>query len=187
MSRKFRGIVGLGTLCVLAACTQTPPAPTPAPTAQQEVPPPQEPEQTASKVPAKPKIGHLDHSGSTVEGRASYISPHLANRKMADGGHLDPESNVIASKTLPLGTKARVTNPANGKSTVVTVADRGPFVKGRVADVTPKVADELDMRKKGVGSVVVAPISVPQADGSVKAGAGAHQADKDKPENEASR
>ena len=95
---------------------------------------------------------------------------------MANGSHLDPNSNVIASTTLPIGTTAKVTNPANGRSATVMVADRGPYVRGRVVDVTPKVADELDLRQKGVGSVVVAPIAVPQPNGAVKLGAGAADA-----------
>lgn len=158
--------IGLALLGALAGCTQSPPA---APTAQQEVPQtvPQE-DQAASHRPAHPQSSQLDRSGRAVEGRASFIAPSLANRKMADGDRLDPNANVIASKTLPLGTKARVTNPATGKSTVVTVTDRGPFVKGRVADVSPRVADDLDIRDKGVGKVVIKPISVPQGDGTVK-------------------
>ena len=86
-------------------------------------------------------------------------------------------SNVAASKTLPLGTTAKVTNLSNGKSATVKVEDRGPYVDGRVVDLTPKVADELDMKKVGVTPVVVAPIAVPQPDGAIKLGAGAAEAD----------
>jgi rare lipoprotein A len=57
------------------------------------------------------------------------------------------------------------------------VEDRGPYVDGRVVDLTPKVADELDMKKVGVTPVVVAPIAVPQPDGAIKLGAGAAEAD----------
>ena len=82
-------------------------------------------------------------------------------------------SNAAASRTLPLGTKARVTNLQNGRSAEVEIKDRGPYVPGRSVDVTPKVAEELDMKKEGVAPVVVAPIAVPQPDGSVKLGDGA--------------
>ena len=68
---------------------------------------------------------------------------------------------------------AKVTNAQNGKSATVKVDDRGPYIDGRIVDVTPKVADQLDMRKDGVAPVVVAPIAVPQPDGAVKLGAGA--------------
>jgi len=93
---------------------------------------------------------------------------------MADGRRMDPQANVIASKTLPLGTTAKVTNAETGKSVVVTVEDRGKLPGGRVADVTPHVAQELALTKKqGVAPVVVTPIAVPQPNGSVKVGAGA--------------
>ena len=81
-----------------------------------------------------------------------------------------------ASKTLPLGTTAKVTNLENGRSATVMIEDRGPWGRGRVVDVTPKVAEQLDIRKDGVASVIVAPIVVPQPHGGVKLGAGAADA-----------
>jgi rare lipoprotein A len=167
---------GLVLLCALAACTETPPLASSTQQSDMSQPAPQEPQDVPIPAKAQPKVSHLDHSGRAVKGIASYYGPHFANRKMANGRHLDPNSNVIASKTLPFGTTVKVTNPANGRSATVTVADRGPYVKGRVVDVTPKVADELDLRQKGVGSVVVAPIAVPQPNGAVKLGAGAADA-----------
>ena len=120
--------------------------------------------------------GGIDHSGRKQKGRASYYAQHFTNRKMADGHRFDPNSNVAASKSLPLGTTAKVTNLNNGKSALVKVQDRGPYIDGRVVDLTPKVADQLDMKKAGVTPVVVAPVAVPQADGAVKLGAGAPDA-----------
>jgi rare lipoprotein A len=169
--------IGLATILVLAACTQTPPPATTTSQQQETQPPvPEEVQTLASQKPVQPKVARLDHSGRKQIGRASFYAQRFAHRKMANGEHLDPQSNVIASKTLPIGTTARVINQANGKSAVVTVADRGPYVKGRVVDVTPKVADELDIRKQGVVPVVVAPIAVPQPNGAVKLGAGAADA-----------
>jgi rare lipoprotein A len=95
---------------------------------------------------------------------------------MANGRRLDPNAPVAASKTLPLGTVAKVVNTENGKEATVRVEDRGPFVDGRVVDVTPKVAKDLDIGKQGVVPVVVKPIAVPQPDGAVKLGAGAADA-----------
>ena len=86
---------------------------------------------------------------------------------------MDPESNVAASKTLPLGTKAMVTNLRNGKSAVVEIKDRGPYAKGRIVDLSPKTANTLGLGSKGTAPVEVAPIEVPQRDGSIKAGSGA--------------
>ena len=115
----------------------------------------------------------IDHSGRKQKGNASYYAARFAHRKMADGHPMDPQANVAASKTLPLGTMANVTNLRNGKSAVVTVRDRGPFVAGRVMDVTFKVAQELEITKRGVVPVEVKPIAVPQPNGEVKLGAGA--------------
>ena len=115
----------------------------------------------------------LDHSGKKQKGNASYYSRKLSGRKMADGTRMDPDSNVAASKTLPLGTTARVTNLRNGKSAVVEIKDRGPYVKGRIVDLSPRTAIALGLRSKGVAPVEVAPIEVPQKDGSIKSGSGA--------------
>lgn len=110
----------------------------------------------------------LDRTGKPRQGKASYYGDEFAGRKMADGTPMDPESNIAASRTLPIGTTARVTNLENGKSAVVEIRDRGPYVEGRIVDVTPSVAEQLGMKEKGVARVEVAPIAVPQRDGSVK-------------------
>ncbi|WP_428488188.1 septal ring lytic transglycosylase RlpA family protein [Rhodopila sp.] len=116
---------------------------------------------------------HVDRSGRKERGRASFYASHFANRKMADGRRMNPNSNIAASKTLPLGSVAKVTNLANGKTTTVKIEDRGPYVDGRVVDLAPKVATQLDIGKQGVAPVEVKPITVPQPDGGVKLGAGA--------------
>jgi rare lipoprotein A len=115
----------------------------------------------------------IDHSGRKQKGHASYYAGRFAHRKMADGKRMNPHDNIAASKTLPLGTTAKVTNLENGRSATVKVEDRGPYVDGRVVDVTPRVAQELDMKKRGVVPVEVKPITVPQPDGRIKLGAGA--------------
>lgn len=88
---------------------------------------------------------------------------------------MNPAANAAASKTLPLGTTARITNLESGKSAVVTIRDRGPYVRDRIVDVTPKVAEKLEMKENGVAPVVVKPIAVPQPDGSIKPGVGASE------------
>ncbi len=93
---------------------------------------------------------------------------------MANGRRFNPLANTVASKSLPLGTVAKVTNLDNGKSVLVTVADRGPYVTGRVVDLTSSTAGQLGItEEKGLAPVVVAPVAVPQPNGEVKAGAGA--------------
>jgi rare lipoprotein A len=123
-------------------------------------------------VRGQPKAA--DHSGRRVRGKASVYHPRFTGRRMADENRYNPKSNAAASKILPLGTDARVTNLDNGKSANVKVEDRGPFVDGRVVDLSSATAADLGItRKQGVAPVEVAPITVPQPDGSVKAGAGA--------------
>jgi rare lipoprotein A len=138
-------------------------------------PPParQEAEQLAQLPPLPPRANLDDHTGRKQKGHASYYARHFANRKMADGNRFNPNSDVAASTTLPLGTTARVTNLSNGRTATVKVEDRGPYRPGRVIDVAPKVADQLDMKEAGVVPVTVAPIAIPQPNGAVKLGAGA--------------
>ena len=113
--------------------------------------------------PARPKAEpHVDRSGKKQKGAASYYGRHFAHKKTASGAPLDPNKKTAASKTLPLGTKAEVTNQENGKKTEVVVTDRGPYAKGRVIDVTPKAAEELGMKKDGVTEVEVKPLEIPQ-------------------------
>ena len=118
----------------------------------------------------------IDRSGRKQKGRASFYATRFTHRRMADGRRMNPNANVVASKTLPLGTTAAVTNLVNGRTATVDVEDRGPFIDGRVIDLSPKVARELDIRKLGVVPVVVKPIAVPQPNGEVKLGAGAAKA-----------
>ncbi len=76
-------------------------------------------------------------------GYASYYAQKFSGRKMADGTPMRPESDNAASLSLPLGSKALVTNLRNGRTALVTIRDRGPFVKGRIIDVSPSTAKML--------------------------------------------
>ena len=89
---------------------------------------------------------------------------------------MNPNADVAASKNLPLGSVAKVTNLENGKSAVVRIEDRGPYGAGRVVDLAPKVAKQLDLQKTGVASVEVKPITLPRPDGQIDLGAGAAEA-----------
>ena len=115
----------------------------------------------AAVEPKVPAHHHIDRSGQRQHGKASYYSHRFAHKKTASGLPLDPNKKTAASKTLPLGTKAEVTNLENGKKTEVIVNDRGPYVKDRVIDVTPKAAEELGMKEEGTAPVVVKPIAIP--------------------------
>lgn len=123
-------------------------------------------QQAAASEVAKPRI---DHSGRRQVGEASIYSNKFANEKMADGNRMDPNDDNAAHKTLPLGTKAKVTNLETGQSTQVTIQDRGPFVKGRIIDLPLGKAEEIGLTlEEGVTRVEVVPIEVPLPDGSTK-------------------
>jgi rare lipoprotein A len=171
MMIDWRAVALAGLLCGSVGCAVAAPLPSDAPGAQQEA-------QRLDALPPLPPApaGHIDHSGRKQSGRASYYANRFANRKMADGKRMNPNSNIAASKTLPLGSIAKVTNLSNGKTATVKIEDRGPYVNGRVVDLAPKVADQLDLKEKGVVPVEVKPITLPQPDGAVKLGAGAADA-----------
>ncbi len=104
----------------------------------------------------------LDRSGRTRVGTASFYGEKFNGKKMADGTKMDPNDDNAASTTLPLGTTAKVTNLKTGKSAIVTIQDRGPYVKGRIVDLSPSTAQEIGIaRDDGVAKVEVTPIAVP--------------------------
>ena len=110
-----------------------------------------------------------DLSGRRRIGTASFYAGKFAGRRMADGARMDPADDNAASKTLPLGTKARVTHLETGRSAVVTIQDRGPHAKGRLIDLSPSTARRIGItRADGVAKVAVTPLAVPMPDGSVK-------------------
>lgn len=116
----------------------------------------------AASAPKSSRHTGIDRSGKPRKGKASFYGKKFHGKKMADGTPMNPQSNVAASKTLPLGTKAKVTNLENGKSAVVEIRDRGPYVPGRIVDLSPKIADKLDIKEQGVAPVEVKPIDIPK-------------------------
>ena len=88
-------------------------------------------------------------------GKASYYAKKFQGRRTASGERLHPDSLTCAHRSYPFGTKLRVYNPANGRSVVVRVTDRGPYVRGRIIDLSWRAAKELDIISKGVGMVTV--------------------------------
>lgn len=97
-------------------------------------------------------------SSEPQRGKASFYSHRFAGKRMADGTRMDLESNAAASKTLPLGSRARVENLNNGKTAEVEIRDRGPHVKGRIIDLSPATAKALGVGRQGIIPVEVTPI-----------------------------
>jgi rare lipoprotein A len=83
--------------------------------------------------------------GALADGQSGIASIYSteSGSKTASGQKLDPGALTAAHRSLPFGSKVRVTNRSNGRSVVVTVIDRGPFVRGRLIDVTPAAARVL--------------------------------------------
>jgi rare lipoprotein A (peptidoglycan hydrolase) len=91
-------------------------------------------------------------------GRASWYGPGFAGRKTASGERFNPEELTGAHRTLPLGTKVRVTNLHNGRSVLVRINDRGPFIRHRDIDLSAGAARALQMLGRGVASVLIQPL-----------------------------
>jgi len=94
-------------------------------------------------------------SRSSESGVASYYAHKYHGRMTASGERFDMNALTAAHKTLPFGTKVKVTNLENGKSVTVRITDRGPFVKGRVIDLSLAAAKKIDMVKAGVAQVEI--------------------------------
>ncbi len=91
--------------------------------------------------------------GEVFTGRASWYGPNFHGKKTSNGEDYNMWQMTAAHKTLPMNTVLRVTNENNGKSVVVRINDRGPFVKSRIIDLSKKAASELDMLAHGTAPV----------------------------------
>jgi rare lipoprotein A len=101
------------------------------------------------------KSGQTAKVGYIFKGKASFYADKYDGRKTASGEVFSQSEFTAAHKTLAFGTKCKVTNVKNGKSVEVVINDRGPFVKGRVIDLSKSAAIELDFVKAGVADVEV--------------------------------
>lgn len=111
----------------------------------------------------------LDRLGRAKVGIASFYADRFSGRPMADGTPMQPHSNNAASKTLPLGTTAVVTNLKTGKRAIIVIRDRGPYVGGRIVDLSPATAREIGItRRQGVAKVEVAPLLSARALGETR-------------------
>lgn len=114
-------------------------------------------------VKDKVTVKKNDNGQAIVEqvGEASFYGPGFHGKKTATGEKFDQNERTAAHPTLPLGTKATVTNLENGNSVDVKINDRGPYVKGRDIDVSKAAAKELGMTKDGVAPVKIEAEVVP--------------------------
>lgn len=90
--------------------------------------------------------------GSSLHGVASY---YWEPQRLATGGWFNPNAMTAAHKTLPFGTRVRVTHAGNGRSVDVTINDRGPYIAGRIIDLSRAAASAIGMTAQGVARVTV--------------------------------
>ena len=119
---------------------------------QQSVPQQSTPQRVATVTPRKQRTRTASSSRSlgSSDGMASF---YRHGSRTASGEKFNPGELTAAHRTLPFGTKVRVTDVASGKSVTVRVNDRGPFINGRVIDVSHAAAESLGMTGKGVAKV----------------------------------
>jgi rare lipoprotein A len=98
-------------------------------------------------------ISNIFNSPPLVEEHTTKASWYDQGYKTASGARFNPKSLTAAHKEYPFGTLVKITNPANNKTVVAMINDRGPFIKGRELDVSKQVAIELNFIKKGVTTV----------------------------------
>jgi rare lipoprotein A len=101
-------------------------------------------------------------AAKTQNGKASWYGPGFQGRKTASGERYNMNTYSAAHRTLAFGTKLCVENLHNGRGVTVRVNDRGPFVRGRVVDVSRKAAQSLGMIRSGTASVRVSVVGSEQ-------------------------
>jgi rare lipoprotein A len=133
----------LKSLAVLAAIVST----TPALAGQNDVP------QAAAPRPPQPVV---------QVGTASWYGRNHAGRLTANGERFNPQAMTCAHRTLPLGSVIKVTNVATGRNISVIVNDRGPYIRGRIVDLSERAAKELGVGDRGLMVVRLEVVSVGQ-------------------------
>lgn len=115
-------------------------------------------------LPNDSQAKSLGRPVSTEVGLASWYGPPYHHRQAADGSIFDQNALTAAHRTLPLGTVVRVTNVASGASVIVRITDRGPFVPGRILDLSLAAAKAIDVYRAGVARVKIEVFAHPTAD-----------------------
>jgi rare lipoprotein A (peptidoglycan hydrolase) len=104
--------------------------------------------------------------GQREIGMAAWYGGHHIGRRTANGAVLDSVTPTAAHRSLPLNSQVRITNLNNGHSVICTINDRGPWGHNRLIDVSPRAADELDMKRSGIARVSVEPVAAVAHSGS---------------------
>lgn len=142
------------TLATMTVASQAQ-SPTAAPPASATPAAPAAPAATPAPAAPPPAAASQPSAGEVETGLAAVYSDKLHGRKTASGEIYDRNKLTTAHKTLPFGTKVKVTNVKNSKSVVLRVNDRGPTQAGRVVDISPAAAKALGFSTKAMAEVRV--------------------------------
>lgn len=110
-----------------------------------------------AETPPAPKLGKrsLGSDGSKAGGARGVASYYWQPQRVAAGGWFNPNAMTAAHKTLPFGTRVRVTHLGNGRSVEVKINDRGPYIAGRIIDLSKAAAGIIGMTGQGIARVAV--------------------------------
>ena len=148
LQRKSLAVVAATALFCAHALAQSTGAPAAAPAAQPATP------AAPAPAPAAPAAG-------TEQGKLAWYGSKFAGRKTASGQPYDPNALTMAHRTLPFGTRVKVTNLANKRSVELIVNDRGPTQADRIGDVSLAAAKRLGMVRAGVIDAEVTVVAAP--------------------------
>jgi rare lipoprotein A len=179
-SLGWRYIVVVAAISILSSCghpkqarVNPPPPPPSVPDVEQpSETPPSRPEGTAknNRLPgteesaadlAEPKLPSSATALTTETGLASWYGPPYHNRRGSNGEVYNMHAMTAAHRTFPLGSIARVTNLKTGRSALVRITDRGPFIPGRVVDLSLAAARKVDVYQPGIAKVKVELMETP--------------------------
>lgn len=102
---------------------------------------------------ALPVTGRAD--GWNETGHASWVGARFHGRRTATGERFDRTALTAAHRTLPLGSTVRVTFAGTGRAVVVRINDRGPWISGRILDLSEAAAEHIGLKRAGVGRVTI--------------------------------
>jgi rare lipoprotein A len=154
--RRCASVCSAAALAVAAlyGCAQLETAPEPEPESASAPPAPPSAARAPSSPPARSPAATPESDqparSTQLRGRISMYGAEFAGRTTASGDAFDPGGLTMAHPTLPFGTRVRVTNLENKRSVEVVVNDRGPFVAGRIADLSEAAAHRIGMVADGV-------------------------------------
>jgi len=145
---RLRSVCSVALLTIsLAACSAATEAPNPS---------------DESARTGRPDTNVASETGRRYDkvGNASWYGGKFHGRRTASGQRFDMHAMTAAHRSLPFGSRVKVTNLDNGKSAVVTINDRGPFVDNRIIDVSRRAADVLGFVRQGIARVRVQVLAV---------------------------